>query len=112
MNKHTPGPWELHGLAIYEPDKWRDGRNFGGAYICQIMDGNFEQSSPDSSTFKDGCECDANARLIAAAPELLAALQAVIEQADAQFKAGDKHATFNRQTIDSLRPAITKATQG
>lgn len=30
-------------------------------------------------------------------------LASLIEQADAQFRAGDRHATFNRQTIDSFR---------
>jgi len=30
-------------------------------------------------------------------------LETVIAQADAQFRAGDKHATFNKQTIDSIR---------
>lgn len=41
--------------------------------------------------------------------ELLEALEVIILQADAQFKAGDKHATFNRQTINAIRPAIAKA---
>ena len=27
----------------------------------------------------------------------------IIDQADAQFRAGDRYATFNKQTIDSIR---------
>lgn len=30
-------------------------------------------------------------------------LEVITEQADAQFSAGDTHATFNKQTIDSIR---------
>jgi len=35
--------------------------------------------------------------------ELRDALREIIGQADAQFHAGDRHATFHRQTIDSFR---------
>jgi hypothetical protein len=35
--------------------------------------------------------------------ELKARLEIITSQADAQFKAGDRYATFGKQTIDSLR---------
>jgi hypothetical protein len=38
--------------------------------------------------------------------ELLKALREIIDQADAQFRAGDRYATFNRQTIDAYRNLI------
>lgn len=41
--------------------------------------------------------------------QLVESLQAIISQADAQFRAGDRHATFNRQTIDAIRAALTAA---
>lgn len=43
------------------------------------------------------------------ASELLAALEDIFSQATAQFKCGDRHATFNRQTIDALGAAIANA---
>jgi hypothetical protein len=60
-------------------------------------------------TDEDFAEMKANARLIAAAPDLLAALEAVVDQAAAQFKAGDSHATFNKQTIATFSAAIARA---
>lgn len=60
-----------------------------------------------------GLNTEANAAFIVRAcnshAALVAALEAVTSQADAQFKAGDRHATFNRQTIDSLRAALAAA---
>ena len=53
--KHTPGPWQQNGSHIYGPDPKRYG-------IAQLM-------------YADPLESDANARLIAAAPELLEALK-------------------------------------
>lgn len=49
---------------------------------------------------------DMDPQLALTPAHLLRALQrlaAVVDQADAQFKAGDKHATFNKQFIDSIR---------
>lgn len=41
--------------------------------------------------------------------QLVESLQAIVNQADAQFRAGDRHATFNRQTIDAIRAALAAA---
>jgi hypothetical protein len=61
--KHTPGPWTLEA-----------GRNFitssGEFYIT------YGQDRYKNPKFKDFCELDANARLIAAAPDMLSALKA------------------------------------
>ncbi len=43
------------------------------------------------------------ARLAHRLSQAIDKLEAIISQADAQFKAGDSHATFNKQTIDSIR---------
>jgi hypothetical protein len=53
--KHTPGPWEARGDEVYADPSAYD--VLGDAFICETA-GNID-----------------NARLIAAAPELLAALQ-------------------------------------
>jgi hypothetical protein len=96
MNKHTPGPWTLDKKSAISYG-WRDGKPI--RYEIAECKG-FPASA------------EANARLISAAPELLEALRGLVGQADAQFKVGDRHATFNKQTIDTARAAIAKATGG
>lgn len=44
-----------------------------------------------------------NARVAHRLSQALDRLETITSQADAQFKAGDSHATFNKQTIDSIR---------
>lgn len=62
--QHTPGPWHTNGGNIYAQ------RNPGGirTSICEV----FRDAGYDA--------CRANARLIAAAPELLAALERVADE--------------------------------
>lgn len=61
MRKHTPGPWTAHARTVTAPEtEDRLGLN------VQINGGNREDNK-------------ANARLIAAAPDLLEALQAATE---------------------------------
>ncbi len=62
---HTPGPWEITSSAGYTGH----GVNARGKRVCSI-----NSNSPLPHT-----ERDANARLIAAAPELLAACQDCLE---------------------------------
>lgn len=94
---HTPGPWTAHGMAIYaQPVR----RSFGGPsreYLCPVAssEGNGymagselaeDEAFFDRLTSGQGCnvrlpgeaEALANARLIAAAPELLGALKAMM----------------------------------
>ena len=63
MSKHTPGPWEVadHGrfISIVTPNR---------ALLASIRLGGFVSD----------CEAKANARLIAAAPQLLATLETII----------------------------------
>jgi hypothetical protein len=88
---HTPGPWHIDhddrpGM------KWNHhicGSN--GRAVCLIT---------HSET------ADANARLIAAAPELLEALQAIVDQE----QSGDEE-THMHDMADIARAAIAKATQ-
>lgn len=61
--KHTPGPWKVSGRR-----RQVIGRH--GAIPCLLARVNVAAS---------GVECDANARLIAAAPDLLAACEAAIQ---------------------------------
>ena len=98
MSAHTPGPW-----AIETEDRYTS-IVFGGVIIAEIDSGEAEYLD--------------NARLIAAAPELLEALESVSlwmeNQADGQSKGG--HATFDlmmlREQRGIARAAIAKATGG
>ena len=67
--KHTPGPWRAPLAGIYAPD---------GAMVASVgsrdIIANQRKTLPRQ---RNVYEVDANARLIAAAPELLSALQAI-----------------------------------
>lgn len=88
MSKHTEGPW------IYEPSSLAGGRNVNcatGGKVCMAYD-YVREGGTD--------ERNANARLIAAAPELLEAAQAIA-----------KHLwNADGPVYDALRAAIDKAT--
>jgi hypothetical protein len=61
--KHTPGPWQLLPRTEDLP-----------AYVCK--DANDKLNTEIAVIYRATDDCDANARLIAAAPELLEALEA------------------------------------
>ena len=100
MSKHTPAPWDAvdegHAVVIY-----------GGADV----------DSQDRPTVKPVCEVadtdheEANARLIAAAPDLLAALDNIM----GYFRSGNEipveRATImaNAPEIEAARAALKKA---
>lgn len=65
--KHTPGPWHRKDHVIYAGDKNRPMQN----WVCQLKDRHVDALGCDLSM-------DADARLIAAAPELLEALKRLV----------------------------------
>ena len=96
--KHTPGPWEfgpshsstgLAGQLVVRPA----GEFPHGEWVADV-----------GSMYDDHRE--ANARLIAAAPDLLAALQKVVNHADAGT------AAILDRLVEEARAAIAKATGG
>lgn len=95
MTTHTPGPW----TAV--PSKFRDGELIVQAGM---------PSNRILARFGDLYPLDeidhANARLIAAAPKLLEALEFVVEQ----FTDMDEMAFVQRAAIRRARAAIAKAT--
>lgn len=89
MSKHTPGPWHTGGkldAIVYAPD----GYAVAG---CQTYHG-----------LRDEACTAANARLIAAAPELLEAL----DMMERHFSRYDD--THNNLVLEQARAAIAKAT--
>lgn len=89
--KHTPGPWEVNGPGEFE--------------ICDLDLIRITANVPIS---EDGPKRTlADARLIAAAPELLAALQSVYKRLeDILSRLNDE----DYSELDTARAAIAKAT--
>ena len=98
-NKHTPGPWTI---TVYPPD------DDGAEDLCAYIDGNGTHVShcmpPDGANKELR---DANARLIAVAPELL---EAVIELKDVCNR--PSAARTRAEAWRKLDKAIAKATGG
>ena len=88
--KHTPGPWTCNA-------------NYGTQhYMVWDADGNYHEMRDDVAS----PEMDANARLIAAAPDLLAPLKELLWGAS-RTSDGDYSNAFT-----AAREAIDKATKG
>lgn len=84
MSAHTQGPWATRNGRIYQADR----ETLTIAHIARAVDGDYSET---------------NARLIAAAPDLLEALQL----ADAMLSG----ANMNAVTVErKVRAAIAKAT--
>jgi len=110
MNKHTPGPW-----IVNEADNggevaniFSDNPEHDGAYVCAVW-------SDESATGNDGAdeetpqyvtdaEANANAALIAAAPDMYEALEAV-RAIIPQHNAGTPWA----RAADKIHAALAKA---
>jgi hypothetical protein len=95
MNKHSPAPWQIiedcGKTQIIEPEE--------DAAVCQMCKWEEEYFN----------EQQGNARLIASAPELLLALQAIIARWDTPSW---KDAKPTGEIIDIGRKAVAKATGG
>ncbi len=91
-NTHTPGPWTIsgthHSIGI-APD---DGKSDGLA-----------------SVFGCGPQAEANARLIAAAPELLSALEAAYNAIAWDIPGGNLSDQEEDALLDVIREALRKA---
>lgn len=98
---HTPGPWRSARCDEPAMEEWSlDGdRSFtsrpvasGNELVCYVA-GPLDLSDQPS-------ECDANALLIAAAPEMLEALKAWVDEVDG---------TFPFESLELTKAAIAKA---
>lgn len=70
---HTPTPWEQHGCAVYQADKWEDGVNNGGRLIANTFP---YETEP---TIYPNDQDEANAQLIVRAVNCHAALVEALE---------------------------------
>jgi hypothetical protein len=97
QTKHTPGPWHLlltHGAAFEIGDH-------SDLNKANILCTRYEWEERAG-------EMLANGRLMAAAPDLLEALQAILPDAVGNHIGGPD----TQARIDAARAAITKATRG
>ena len=115
---HTPGPWAIKtngnhsdghsGVTVYAKCNGRD------QTCAEIYPGNWHDNYGgigwDGEEFEPGTDQEANARLIAAAPELLAALRAFMAIEDSALKDAldwNLHASL----FNAAEAAIAKATE-
>ena len=74
MSKHTPGPWERRGKSVVVKGAPRRNNAYSGR-ICNVQ-GNGEGKTKINEI------ANANANLIAAAPQMLEALEELVELKD------------------------------
>lgn len=99
MSKHTPGPWIINPRAVTSVQD----ANERGIAAC----GGFFSSLPDRAM--GDCEQEANARLIAAAPQLLEALMMALDDSEVMAPDG-KPLCVGPDTLTRMRAAIAAAT--
>ena len=97
--QHTPAPWTIHA----DTDGWP--LVMSGGVAGRIVANVNPQSCPDESSAPAfvAMPCEANARLIAAAPELLEALEASLALIELGIP-------FEGAITRKIRAAIAKAT--
>lgn len=103
--KHTPGPWRKQNHTIL-PNEFFITQDFFNEsqreFICHVADGN--QSTE---------EIEANAKLIAAAPELLEALTKIVLLKEGEAEHGREflHQAISQIVWENAKAAIKKATE-
>ena len=113
--KHTPGPWRALCLKKYTRvmrDSQGKGDETGGVQICHI-------AGPEEDDIREwnGERWEADARLMAASPEMVDALNGMVGLIQLLCARPDVSADFvtmaqNNHRVEAARTAIAKATQG
>ena len=100
MRKHTPGPWKLEP---YDPCLAGEDFQWGGIWAGPVMLDGINYGQPPNTPIKPDAlkRMEADARLIAAAPDLLDALLMVLDDPDAL--------DGRPRTYEHVRSAIAKA---
>ena len=102
MSAHTPGPWVVGNQT---PLNFGVQRGHGMEHLGFVYGPSFPEHS------EVGRRSLANARLIAAAPELLDALQALVSATE-RVSVGDYSEETHDMAVSKARAAIAKATGG
>ncbi len=103
--KHTPGPWLVSGFDIYGPALHWDNQPHASPSTIVASCG---ECAPDAGNYRHYPThiAEANRRLIAAAPELLLALQQISHNAEARWWNMDK---ADLQSFDAFKDIHEKA---
>ncbi len=103
--KHTPGPWEISDADPWEPGTVYVEHNDPerGTFTVAALSADFSMPRPRSVWESD-------ARLIAAAPDLLAACDTVANTLEALEANADGSGSILRGLAPILRAAIARAT--
>lgn len=97
---HTPGPWHFNQSSVFSRLGVYAGED-DDVIICDVTD-------EDVNDFR---KTAGNARLIAAAPDLLKALQNVMQDASEGSSKGRALDLLPKKAIEAARAAISRATQ-
>lgn len=92
ISKHTPGPWTLDDRG-YKYIVSKSGNGYITRDICRL----------DGSTMAALAQ-EANARLIAAAPELLEALEELLRYHENDIRIDYEGTRFYKERLDELKP--------
>lgn len=104
--EHTPGPWLIEGRML--PNRMSAVIVYGdGVWIASVNGDHNSNSSRPVGGFPSNDEGNANARLIAAAPELLACVKVGLERLALNNCEGEEN-----EFIDQFQAAIAKAEGG
>ena len=98
--KHSAGKWKIDARFLANDPKHCNYRIFAANQVCEL--------TKPQGFYRSPAETEANARLIAAAPALLAALQAC---ESALMLSGDRFNDHKAALVDQARAAIAKATE-
>ena len=99
MTEHTTGPWTVGAYDNVACETWIYPPGYDTPSVARV---------PVADGLRDDQEQEANARLIAAAPDLLAVLQEVVAAPYMSKAADDEWATD--EAIKNARAAIAQAT--
>jgi hypothetical protein len=114
--KHTPGPWSVDTRLTGHRFNGEAVRYFSIHHTSQMRDCYIATEIAPTTLITSGgdmpnSEGEANARLIASAPDLLAALQEITAQHDAMLETFKSGFGWGRIVSDKARAAIARATQ-
>jgi len=113
QTKHTPGPWRADGFSVYH----RGGGDVPRKPLAQVDSAYMSDCATDPARAMDSeipeHEAYANARLIAAAPDLRSAMNPTLLDHAAELLADDGHPEYAAMLANKAmeeRAAIAKAT--
>lgn len=107
QTQHTPGHWSVGSLP---PAEWRYIMSEDGGDIAAVAE--WDENGNIIRHMRTETEAKATARLIAAAPQLLDSLQAMVTWALQSIAAGDETDAILPRGFDKARAAIKAATEG